>query len=185
MGMGGMGNVNPDQMMSQMEAILSNPAMANMMQNMMSNPAVMQQMIDSDPRMRAMLDAAPGMREQLTNPEFLRQMTNPDNLRAMMQMQRAMTQLQGNGVMPPGMGMPGAAGGGSSGVGAGAGAANPFAALMGGGAPSVADARPPEEAYASQLQQLKDMGFFDEAQNIRALQATFGNVSAAIERLLQ
>uniref|UniRef100_A0A7S0NGN1 Ubiquilin n=1 Tax=Micromonas pusilla TaxID=38833 RepID=A0A7S0NGN1_MICPS len=184
MGMGGMGNVTPDQMMSQMEAILSNPAMANMMQSMMSNPAVMQQMIDSDPRMRAMLDAAPGMREQLTNPEFLRQMTNPDNLRAMMQMQRAMTQLQGNGVMPPGMGMPGAGGAGSSGVGAGAGAANPFAALMG-GAPPVADATPPEEAYASQLQQLKDMGFFDEAQNIRALQATFGNVSAAIERLLQ
>ena len=177
MGMGGMGNMTPDQMMSQMESILSNPAMANMMQSMMSNPAVMQQMIDSDPRMRAMLDAAPGMREQLTNPEFLRQMTNPDNLRAMMQMQRAMTQLQGNGVMP-GMGMPGAGGGG-------AGAANPFAALMGGAANPVADARPPEEAYASQLQQLKDMGFFDEAQNIRALQATFGNVSAAIERLLQ
>ena len=175
--MGGMGNMTPDQMMSQMESILSNPAMANMMQSMMSNPAVMQQMIDSDPRMRAMLDAAPGMREQLTNPEFLRQMTNPDNLRAMMQMQRAMTQLQGNGVMP-GMGMPGAGGGG-------AGAANPFAALMGGAANPVADARPPEEAYASQLQQLKDMGFFDEAQNIRALQATFGNVSAAIERLLQ
>jgi len=164
-------------MMSQMEAILSNPAMANMMQSMMSNPAVMQHMMDSDPRMRAMLDAAPGMREQLTNPEFLRQMTNPDNLRAMMQMQRAMTQLQGNGVMP-GMGMPGAGGGG-------AGAANPFAALMGGAQNPVADATPPEEAYASQLQQLKDMGFFDEAQNIRALQATFGNVSAAIERLLQ
>ena len=124
-----MGNATPDQMMSQMESILSNPAMANMMQSMMSNPAVMQQMIDSDPRMRAMLDAAPGMREQLTNPEFLRQMTNPDNLRAMMQMQRAMTQLQGNGVMP-GMGMPGAGGG------SGAGAANPFAALMGGAQPS-------------------------------------------------
>ena len=56
---------------------------------------------------------------------------------------------------------------------------------MGGAQNPVADARPPEEAYASQLQQLKDMGFFDEAQNIRALQATFGNVSAAIERLLQ
>ena len=39
--------------------------------------------------------------------------------------------------------------------------------------------------YASQLHQLKDMGFFDEAQNIRVLQATQGNVSAAIERLLQ
>jgi ubiquilin len=102
--MGGTGN--PEQMMAQMEAMLSNPAMANMMQGMMSNPQVMQQMMDSDPRMRAMLDSAPGMREQLADPEFLRRMTNPDNLRAMMQMQRAMAQLQGNGVMPPG-GMPG------------------------------------------------------------------------------
>lgn len=181
------GNGNPEQMMAQMEAMLSNPAMANMMQGMMSNPQVMQQMMDSDPRMRAMLDSAPGMREQLADPEFLRRMTNPDNLRAMMQMQRAMAQLQGNGVMPPG-GMPG--GGVPGGAPGAAGAANPFAALMGGGMPGMsgmpaADSRPPEEAYASQLQQLKDMGFFDEAQNIRALQATFGNVSAAIERLLQ
>ena len=181
------GNGNPEQMMAQMEAMLSNPAMANMMQGMMSNPQVMQQMMDSDPRMRAMLDSAPGMREQLADPEFLRRMTNPDNLRAMMQMQRAMAQLQGNGVMPPG-GMPG--GGAPGGAPGAAGAANPFAALMGGGMPGMpampaADSRPPEEAYASQLQQLKDMGFFDEAQNIRALQATFGNVSAAIERLLQ
>ena len=191
-GMGGFGgpmggNGNPEQMMAQMEAMLSNPAMANMMQGMMSNPQVMQQMMDSDPRMRAMLDSAPGMREQLADPEFLRRMTNPDNLRAMMQMQRAMAQLQGNGVMPPG-GMPG--GGVPGGAPGAAGAANPFAALMGGGMPGMsgmpaADSRPPEEAYASQLQQLKDMGFFDEAQNIRALQATFGNVSAAIERLLQ
>ena len=183
--MGGTGN--PEQMMAQMEAMLSNPAMANMMQGMMSNPQVMQQMMDSDPRMRAMLDSAPGMREQLADPEFLRRMTDPDNLRAMMQMQRAMAQLQGNGVMPPG-GMPG--GGVPGGAPGAAGAANPFAALMGGGMPGMpgmpaADSRPPEEAYASQLQQLKDMGFFDEAQNIRALQATFGNVSAAIERLLQ
>jgi ubiquilin len=38
--------------------------------------------------------------------------------------------------------------------------------------------------YASQLAQMKDMGFFDEAQNIRVLQQCMGNVSAAIERLL-
>jgi len=32
---------------------------------------------------------------------------------------------------------------------------------------------------------LQDMGFFDPDANIRALQATGGNVNAAVERLLQ
>ncbi|CAN7108423.1 unnamed protein product [Brassica rapa subsp. narinosa] len=43
---------------------------------------------------------------------------------------------------------------------------------------------PPEERYATQLQQLEEMGFFDRAENIRALRATNGNVNAAVERLL-
>ena len=43
---------------------------------------------------------------------------------------------------------------------------------------------PPEELYATQLQQLEEMGFFDRAENIRALRATNGNVNAAVERLL-
>ena len=51
------------------------------------------------------------------------------------------------------------------------------------GAPP-APAGPPEEVYATQLSQLNDMGFFDAAENIRALQATGGNVHAAVERLL-
>ena len=42
----------------------------------------------------------------------------------------------------------------------------------------------PEEAYATQLQQLRDMGFYDQAENVRALQAAGGNVNAAVERLL-
>lgn len=43
---------------------------------------------------------------------------------------------------------------------------------------------PPEERYATQLQQLQEMGFYDRAENIRALLATNGNVNAAVERLL-
>jgi ubiquilin len=54
----------------------------------------------------------------------------------------------------------------------------------GGGAPAVPPVANPEEAYSSQLQQLRDMGFFDQAENVRALQATGGNVNAAVERLL-
>jgi len=43
---------------------------------------------------------------------------------------------------------------------------------------------PPEERFATQLQQLQEMGFYDRAENIRALLATNGNVNAAVERLL-
>lgn len=43
---------------------------------------------------------------------------------------------------------------------------------------------PPEELYATQLTQLREMGFIDTAENIQALVATAGNVKAAVERLL-
>jgi ubiquilin len=43
---------------------------------------------------------------------------------------------------------------------------------------------PPEELYATQLTQLREMGFIDNAENIQALVATAGNVHAAVERLL-
>jgi ubiquilin len=43
----------------------------------------------------------------------------------------------------------------------------------------------PEIAFSSQLEQLQAMGFYDAQANIRALQATGGNVSAAVDRLLQ
>jgi len=67
----------------------------------------------------------------------------------------------------PGMGMPGAAG-------AGAGAA----------ANNAANQQPPEVRYSTQLAQLQDMGFYDSAQNIRALTISGGRVEAAVEWLL-
>ena len=42
---------------------------------------------------------------------------------------------------------------------------------------------PPEERFATQLVQLQEMGFFDAAENIRALTMTNGNVEAAVEWL--
>ena len=42
----------------------------------------------------------------------------------------------------------------------------------------------PATTYASQQQQLQDMGFTDVAANLRALVQTQGNVNAAVERLL-
>ncbi|PIO55553.1 UBA/TS-N domain protein [Teladorsagia circumcincta] len=42
----------------------------------------------------------------------------------------------------------------------------------------------PEVLYASQLEQLAGMGFSNRAQNIAALRASFGDLNAAVERLL-
>ena len=89
--------------------------------------------------------------------------------------------------------MPGA-GAGAAGAGAGAGAAgagagaqeNPFMMdptlmqqMMGSGPPMAspaADTRPPREKYASQLAQIKEMGFNDEDAILQILEQTGGNV---------
>ncbi|CAG9476692.1 unnamed protein product [Plasmodium vivax] len=51
--------------------------------------------------------------------------------------------------------------------------------------PNVADNRPPEERYASQLLSLQEMGFIDNDANIQALQETGGDVNSAVTRLLE
>ncbi|KXS14857.1 hypothetical protein M427DRAFT_155741 [Gonapodya prolifera JEL478] len=75
------------------------------------------------------------------------------------------------GALMQGMNAGGAGGlGGLGGVGAGLGAA---------------DSRPPEERFASQIQQLRDMGFYDASENVRALTLAGGSVEAAVEVLLR
>lgn len=96
----------------------------------------------------------PHMRAMMTSPQMMQQMMDPAFIESMSQMM----QEQGGQQMPqmPGFGAPIAA----------------------------APAANPEITYASQLQQLQDMGFYDAQENIRALQMVSGNVSAAIEFLL-
>lgn len=43
---------------------------------------------------------------------------------------------------------------------------------------------PPEQRYQSQLEQLAAMGFVNREANLQALIATFGDINAAVERLL-
>ncbi|KAK3919434.1 Ubiquilin-1 [Frankliniella fusca] len=50
--------------------------------------------------------------------------------------------------------------------------------------PSASPSLPPEERYRSQLEQLTNMGFVNRDANLQALIATFGDVNAAVERLL-
>jgi ubiquilin len=85
-------------------SMMENPQMQQMMQSVMSNPAMMEMAVNSDPRMRAMMDANPNMRQMLQNPQMLQvfapctaiaslspcaqSMMNPQSLRAMSQAQQ-------------------------------------------------------------------------------------------------
>lgn len=113
---------------------------------------------------------------------------------------RGPTNLFNPSATQPGAGAPGAGGvpdfaqlqqllGGMGGMGALTGLGGlgmPGAPGMGGEPPQQQqqDTRPPEERYAPQLQQLREMGFTSDAYNLRALQACGGNVQAAIEYIL-
>lgn len=55
----------------------------------------------------------------------------------------------------------------------------------GGGGIGSQPQRPAEEQFAAQLEQLAAMGFMNREANLQALIATFGDVNAAVERLLQ
>jgi len=133
------------------------------------------------------------MTAMMQDPEYMRRLMEPANMQAMMQLQQAIQQLQRSGVLPegafPGMGFPFAGGlGGLGGGGAGGFPGFPMPPAAGTQAsPSAAatPTQPPEVRFASQLSQLESMGFTDRESNIRALQATNGNVNAAVERLLQ
>eukprot|EP00959_Pyramimonas_sp_CCMP1952_P442259 9258772-Pyramimonas_sp.AAC.1 len=140
--------------------------------------------MSQNPMLRQMVDANPQVREVMANPEFMRQLLDPGNLQAMSQIQSALSTLQSNGLAGgPGQGLGGL--GGLAGLGGMGGMFDPLG-MGGAGGPRAAGtpAPPPESLYATQLQQLQDMGFGDQARNIQALQATHGNVNAAVERLL-
>jgi ubiquilin len=171
----------PGMDMQQVFALMQNPAMQQMMQQMMANPQLMQAMIASNPMLQQMLAQNPAM----ANPAFLNQMfagagaapaagvagaAPPVDIAAL---------LQGLG------GAQGAAAFGGGGGGGGGPDLNALlAALGGGGAPASGPVRPPEERFADQLIQLGEMGFVDRDQALRALIASNGNVPSAVERLL-
>merc|ERR1712038_275176 len=170
--MGGM--MGGGQNLEQTIQMLENPMIQQMMNQMMSNPAMMQTMMDSNPMLRQMREQNPQIAAMMSNPEMIRSIMNPDNLRAMAQMQSAFGS----------MGMPGMpamntnqqfnpwAGGGSTGptdtgVGGSAGPGLDFSSLLSqmraasvspssANRPSTTSTAvvPPEQRYRMQLQSL-------------------------------
>ncbi|KAI4208249.1 MAG: hypothetical protein LQ346_000129 [Caloplaca aetnensis] len=79
---GGMGAPPGPEQMAEM---LQNPQYASQLNEVLSNPDLVNSMIESNPMLRGMGDSA---RQAFNNPQFRRMMTDPDMLRQMAQMQR-------------------------------------------------------------------------------------------------
>eukprot|EP00013_Stygamoeba_regulata_P008250 CAMPEP_0177687968 /NCGR_PEP_ID=MMETSP0447-20121125/34413_1 /TAXON_ID=0 /ORGANISM="Stygamoeba regulata, Strain BSH-02190019" /LENGTH=476 /DNA_ID=CAMNT_0019198249 /DNA_START=269 /DNA_END=1697 /DNA_ORIENTATION=- len=168
-GAGGMPQLNA-QTLEQMSTMMQNPMVRQMVDQIMSNPQMLQSMIASNPEFAPMLEM-PQFRAALQNPELLRQLMSPESLQSMMNMQQLMSSLQG----------------GAGGAAAGASGANPFArfGFPGMSTPAAAaSSEPPEVRFRDQLRQLQEMGFTDTQRNVQMLIATNGNVQLAVERLL-
>ncbi|XP_014484053.1 PREDICTED: ubiquilin-1 isoform X1 [Dinoponera quadriceps] len=187
---------------SMLEAMAADPAMANRViaasPFLRGNPQMQEQM-------RAMM---PAFIQQMQNPQIQSVVTNPDALAAIMQIQQGMEQLRtvapdlvenmGLTVPPPVATTPNTAGSTSPSVPTSqpsdTNQQDAFSQFMARMVSAMAlnqgvevdgqPVPPPEERYRAQLEQLTAMGFLNRDANLQALIATFGDINAAVERLL-
>ncbi|KAL0380611.1 UNVERIFIED_CONTAM: Ubiquitin domain-containing protein DSK2b [Sesamum angustifolium] len=183
---------------SSFNQLLQNPTMSQMMRSLLSNPQYMNQILGLNVQLQNMLDSNPQLRDIMQNPEFVRQMTSPEMMQTidspsllllyqqLLTFNQTLSSQLGRQQTPRESGQNAL---GTAGTQDNLGLnmlMNMFDGLGTGGgftAPNRSQV-PPEELYASQLSQLREMGFIDSQENIRALIATAGNVHAAVERLL-
>ncbi|KAK2583109.1 hypothetical protein KPH14_009135 [Odynerus spinipes] len=185
---------------SVLEAMAADPAMASRV--IAANP-----FLRSNPQMQEQMRAMmPAFIQQMQNPQIQNVVTNPDALAAIMQIQQGMEQLrtvapelvENLGLTVPSA--PAATGNtgtttsnATTGQTADTNQQDAFSQFMARMVSTMAlnqgvevDGQPvpPEERYRAQLEQLTAMGFVNRDANLQALIATFGDINAAVERLL-
>jgi ubiquilin len=195
-----------------MRNMLNAPYTRSMLEAMAADPSMASRVIAANPflrgnpqmqeQMRAMM---PAFIQQMQNPQIQNVVTNPDALAAIMQIQRGMEQLrtvapelvENMGItVPPAPTTP------TSGTNSSVPTSQPsdsnqqdaFSQFMARMVSAMAlnqgvdvdgqSVPPPEERYRAQLEQLTAMGFLNRDANLQALIATFGDINAAVERLL-
>ncbi|XP_012259112.1 ubiquilin-1 [Athalia rosae] len=185
-----------------LEAMAADPAMASRV--ISANP-----MLRGNPQMQEQMRAMmPAFVQQMQNPHIQNVVANPDALAAIRQIQQGMEQLRtvapelvdNMGLsIPPVPPVPSSGNTEQSATTTPSTDANQqdafsqFMARMvssmalNQGADGVGGGQqlaPPEERYRTQLEQLTAMGFVNRDANLQALIATFGDINAAVERLL-
>ncbi|XP_076354648.1 ubiquilin-1-like isoform X2 [Tachypleus tridentatus] len=194
-------------MQSTLQALSANPEMAQ--QIVANNP-----LLSGNPQLQEQVqNMMPVFLQQMQNPEIQSLLTNPQALRAIMEIQQGMEQLQQvapgafsvfSGSRPPNANTFSTAASNVTSTAAttvntstttapsstGNSGQDPFSQFMSQMVSAMAQGGnntqlPPEERYRTQLEQLTAMGFINRDANLQALIATFGDVNAAVERLLQ
>ncbi|XP_015601453.1 ubiquilin-1 [Cephus cinctus] len=196
-----------------MRNMLNAPYTRSMLEAMAADPAMASRVIAANPflrsnpqmqeQMRAMM---PAFIQQMQNPQIQSVVTNPDALAAIMQIQQGMEQLRT--VAPElvenmGLTVPTTATTPivstthqttTAGQPTDTNQQDAFSQFMARMVSAMAlnqgvegsgqTLPPPEERYRAQLEQLTAMGFVNRDANLQALIATFGDINAAVERLL-
>ena len=190
-GMQGMQGMNP-QMMQQM---MQNPQARAMAQQLLSNPDALRNMINNNPMLSQMAQNNPQLQHALNDPGMLQMMQNmfsgpPPNMpgqpnqqtqpnpqgQTNTQNQPGQQGQQGNTQAPPPM------------PDLSAFMNNPQMQqnMFGQGTfqQPQQQSQNPEEEYKDQLKKLEEMGFTNKDLNIQVLKQCYGNVDAAVEKLL-
>ncbi|XP_077285757.1 ubiquilin [Arctopsyche grandis] len=190
------------------QSMLNAPYFQSVIQAFQADPTMASQIINQNPlfagnpqiqeQIRTMM---PQFLTQLQNPEIHQMMTNPQALNAILQIQQGMEQLRSaapnlvssiginNTAAPPVPPTPGTgAGTGTTPTAAPPNNPDAFTQFMQRMVSSMGTTgnpqAPPEQRYSQQLEQLTAMGFLNREANLQALIATFGDINAAVERLL-
>jgi ubiquilin len=192
---------NPQNIQNMMNA----PYTQAMLQALSASPELAQQVLTSNPLvannpelMERTREMMPAFLNQLRNPEMISMMTNPQALEAIMQIQRGVEQLRmaapnfasSMGLTPPPVPatpattatQPDTPERQSQQEALGNFMSQMLQSLSRQGPQEAA--MPPEQRYSAQLEQLTSMGFVNREANLQALIATFGDVNAAVDRLI-
>ncbi len=176
-GFGGLGGgLGGNMDMNQINQLMSNPMYQQAMDQVFSNPQMLQSMLNN-PQIKPLLDQNPQLRTMMSNPDFLRTMMNPETLQGLSSMMggQGMGSLMQQGF--PSLNTSQTSNQGQQSL------VNPLAGLGGLGLNPYGNVNP-REAYKDQNEKLKEMGFTNDDANFDALSKTGGNVDAAVERLL-
>lgn len=179
-GLGGLGGgLGGNMDMNQINQLMGNPMYQQAMDQVLSNPQMVQRMLDN-PQIKPLLDQNPQLRLMMSNPDFLRSMMNPETLQGLSSMMggQGLGSLMSQGF--PSLNTTQTSNQNQTGQ---QNQVNPLAGLGGLGLNPYGNVNP-REAYKDQNEKLKEMGFTNDDANFDALSKTGGNVDAAVERLL-
>ncbi|EDR27985.1 ubiquilin, putative [Entamoeba dispar SAW760] len=189
-GMGGFNGMGGMDMQQAMNMLQQNPQMIEQTINFLTqNPQAMRAMLMMNPQTAQMMNNpqfSMMFDQMISNPELLRMMISNNPMMGMAGMQQPQNVQQQN-TQPQNVQQPNTQPQNVQ-------QQNPFNLLFGqplqNNVPSQSQNVQPtqrnlHEIYANQINQLKEMGFFDEEENLRVLQRVGGNVNAAVELLLQ